>query len=276
MELADYVVIDSPPLTDVSDALPLAGIADEVLIVARLGVTKLSKLARLQDMLSQQGIYASGFVLVGEGAQAPRATTTPRSKSAGRRRLAAETGPPTPRNRSAPDVPDDPVRASGGAEPRPDRLRVPGQLVHRRGRRDPAAPWRGRRARRDVRDRGARRRDARHVPVHDAVVPGGGQRRERSGQLHQGRGPDPVRVLVRLSGDQDPPRVSIAARVLTRRRDSRDRIRGVVGAQPRVGGQQRGPPRLPPSVSCSTSCCSRSCSARSASASTSSGSSARS
>jgi Mrp family chromosome partitioning ATPase/capsular polysaccharide biosynthesis protein len=71
MELADYVVIDSPPLTDVSDALPLAGIADEVLIVARLGVTKLSKLARLQDMLSQQGIYASGFVLVGEGARRP-------------------------------------------------------------------------------------------------------------------------------------------------------------------------------------------------------------
>jgi Mrp family chromosome partitioning ATPase/capsular polysaccharide biosynthesis protein len=71
LEIADYVVIDSPPLTDVSDALPLAAVADEVLIVARLGESKLSKLSRLQDMLANQGIYGSGFVLVGEGARRP-------------------------------------------------------------------------------------------------------------------------------------------------------------------------------------------------------------
>ena len=71
LELADYVVIDSPPLTDVSDALPLAALADEVLVVARMGVSKLGKLARLQDMLANQGIRASGFVLVGEGARRP-------------------------------------------------------------------------------------------------------------------------------------------------------------------------------------------------------------
>ena len=34
-ELADYVIIDSPPLTDVIDALPLAAYADSVLIVSR-------------------------------------------------------------------------------------------------------------------------------------------------------------------------------------------------------------------------------------------------
>jgi Mrp family chromosome partitioning ATPase/capsular polysaccharide biosynthesis protein len=71
LELAEYVVIDSPPLTDVSDALPLAAVADEVLIVARLGESKISKLSRLQDMLANQGIYAGGFVLVGEGARRP-------------------------------------------------------------------------------------------------------------------------------------------------------------------------------------------------------------
>ncbi len=64
--LADFVVIDSPPLTDVSDALPLANLADEVLIVARMGVSKLSKLARLHDMLVSQGTRPSGLVLVGE------------------------------------------------------------------------------------------------------------------------------------------------------------------------------------------------------------------
>jgi succinoglycan biosynthesis transport protein ExoP len=39
--LADYVVIDSPPLTAVIDALPLAQFTDEVVIVARMGQSKI-------------------------------------------------------------------------------------------------------------------------------------------------------------------------------------------------------------------------------------------
>src|SRR5690606_9691868 len=39
--IADVVIIDSPPLNEVVDALPLAQHADSVLIVARLGVTRL-------------------------------------------------------------------------------------------------------------------------------------------------------------------------------------------------------------------------------------------
>ncbi|HTX10903.1 MAG TPA: AAA family ATPase [Solirubrobacteraceae bacterium] len=66
LEHADYVVIDSPPLTDVSDALPLAHVADDVLIVARIGVSRLSKLARLHDMLANQGTRPTGVVLVGD------------------------------------------------------------------------------------------------------------------------------------------------------------------------------------------------------------------
>jgi len=66
MELADFVVIDSPPLTAVIDALPLAQLADEVLIVARLGSSKLSKLSELHELLMEQGSYASGLVLIGE------------------------------------------------------------------------------------------------------------------------------------------------------------------------------------------------------------------
>ena len=92
LELADFVVIDSPPLTDVSDALPLASLVDEVLIVARLGVSKISKLARLQDMLRNQGIFATGFVLVGEGARRPGYYYAPvegRGVAAARRREAA-------------------------------------------------------------------------------------------------------------------------------------------------------------------------------------------
>ena len=51
-EIADYVIIDSPPLTEVIDALPLAQHADDVLIVVRLGRSHLNKLARLGELLA--------------------------------------------------------------------------------------------------------------------------------------------------------------------------------------------------------------------------------
>jgi succinoglycan biosynthesis transport protein ExoP len=64
-EQADFVVIDSPPLTAVIDALPLAQLADEILIVVRAGHSRLTKLAQLAEILNNQGAYATGIVLVG-------------------------------------------------------------------------------------------------------------------------------------------------------------------------------------------------------------------
>ena len=66
LELADFVVIDSPPLTDVSDALPLARAADEVLIIARIGTSRLNKLSALHDLLVDQGAHVAGILLVGD------------------------------------------------------------------------------------------------------------------------------------------------------------------------------------------------------------------
>ncbi len=63
--LADYVIIDSPPLNEVVDALPLARMSDAVLLVARLGVTKLDKLAQLAELLDENGVVPTGFALVG-------------------------------------------------------------------------------------------------------------------------------------------------------------------------------------------------------------------
>jgi receptor protein-tyrosine kinase len=63
--LADYVIIDSPPLADVIDVLPLARYVDDVLIVARLGHTRLNKLAELADLLTENEIKPAGFALVG-------------------------------------------------------------------------------------------------------------------------------------------------------------------------------------------------------------------
>jgi capsular exopolysaccharide synthesis family protein len=64
-KLADYVIIDSPPLSEVIDALPLAQRADEVLIVVRLGKTQLTKLAHLAELLSRHAIRPVGFAMVG-------------------------------------------------------------------------------------------------------------------------------------------------------------------------------------------------------------------
>jgi capsular exopolysaccharide synthesis family protein len=66
-QLADVVVLDTPPLTEVIDALPLARYVDDVLIVCRLGATNLDRLSRLSDVLSQNEIEPAGFVVVGSG-----------------------------------------------------------------------------------------------------------------------------------------------------------------------------------------------------------------
>lgn len=66
-DLCDCVVIDSPPLTEVIDALPLARQVDDVIVVVRMGASRLTQLARLSDLLAQNGIEPSGFALVGAG-----------------------------------------------------------------------------------------------------------------------------------------------------------------------------------------------------------------
>lgn len=63
--IADYVIIDSPPLTDVVDALPLANYVDDVLLVVRLGRTHLAKLSHLGELLAENGIKPAGFAVVG-------------------------------------------------------------------------------------------------------------------------------------------------------------------------------------------------------------------
>jgi capsular exopolysaccharide synthesis family protein len=67
VELADVVVVDSPPLTEVIDALPLAQQVDDVLLVVRLGSSNLGQLGRLGDLLEQNNVRPSGFVVVGSG-----------------------------------------------------------------------------------------------------------------------------------------------------------------------------------------------------------------
>jgi Mrp family chromosome partitioning ATPase len=52
-------------VTTVIDALPLAQFADEIIVVTRIGVSRLNKLVELDELFQAHGTYATGIVLVG-------------------------------------------------------------------------------------------------------------------------------------------------------------------------------------------------------------------
>jgi len=62
-DYADVIVIDSPPLTEVADALPLADVADTILVTVRLGRSRRDKLVELRRALAQRGVSPAGFVV---------------------------------------------------------------------------------------------------------------------------------------------------------------------------------------------------------------------
>jgi receptor protein-tyrosine kinase len=66
---ASWLVVDAPPLAMVPDALPLAKQVDVVILVVRLGNTRLKALEELAELLVQQGITPGGFVVVGGKSQ---------------------------------------------------------------------------------------------------------------------------------------------------------------------------------------------------------------
>jgi Mrp family chromosome partitioning ATPase/DNA-binding winged helix-turn-helix (wHTH) protein len=63
--VADYVLLDGPPLGEVSDALHAVPLVDHVLVVARIGSTSRSALETLRDLLRRAGRAATGYVVIG-------------------------------------------------------------------------------------------------------------------------------------------------------------------------------------------------------------------
>lgn len=57
----DVVVVDSPPLPEVAEALSLADAVESVLICVRIGHTRRDKLAELRDLLAQRGVTPLGL-----------------------------------------------------------------------------------------------------------------------------------------------------------------------------------------------------------------------
>lgn len=127
-ELADFVIVDSPPLLAVIDALQLAREADLVLIVAQLGRTDLRRLAALGSLLAEAHIDPAGIALIGAalpggtevyGYQAPPGGIDGAARAANRVRDArdAEDDPLTPQpsrrsRRLRPRLPGGPDRAT--------------------------------------------------------------------------------------------------------------------------------------------------------------------
>ncbi len=64
-KLADYVVVDSPPLAAVVDSMPLAQRVDRVLVVVHLGRTHLRRIRELGEILAGSGVRPAGFALLG-------------------------------------------------------------------------------------------------------------------------------------------------------------------------------------------------------------------
>jgi Mrp family chromosome partitioning ATPase len=64
-EMCDFVVIDSPPMTEVTDALAFAEEADDVVLVARIGASQVRKMSDLGELLTRSRIVPAGIVLVG-------------------------------------------------------------------------------------------------------------------------------------------------------------------------------------------------------------------
>ena len=63
--LADHVIVDTPPLGEVSDALRLAALVEDILIVARPGSTETTHLEALRDMLERIGQRPEGYIVLG-------------------------------------------------------------------------------------------------------------------------------------------------------------------------------------------------------------------
>ncbi len=80
---ADFVVIDSSPLSEVIDALPLAEAVNTVLVVVKLGRTRMGQLTELGELMAENGIKPAGFAVV----SAPKAARSDYHQYAGRPKI---------------------------------------------------------------------------------------------------------------------------------------------------------------------------------------------
>jgi Mrp family chromosome partitioning ATPase len=64
-QLADYVIVDTPPLGQISDGLRAAMVVDDIVLVARPGNTSRIELERTRELLDRMDHTPSGVVVIG-------------------------------------------------------------------------------------------------------------------------------------------------------------------------------------------------------------------
>jgi tyrosine-protein kinase len=65
-ELADYVIVDTPPLGQVSDALRAAVTVDDIVLVTRPGNTDRTELQHTRELLDRLGHTPTGLLVIGD------------------------------------------------------------------------------------------------------------------------------------------------------------------------------------------------------------------
>ena len=63
LQIADIVVIDCPPLTEVAEVLEVASAAEVIVLAVRLGRTRRDKLEEARELLAQRGVSPAGFIV---------------------------------------------------------------------------------------------------------------------------------------------------------------------------------------------------------------------
>jgi Mrp family chromosome partitioning ATPase len=65
--VADWVIVDVAPVTELSDLLMIGYASDDLLLVSRLGFTHETALTASRDFLESLNLTPSGHVLLGAG-----------------------------------------------------------------------------------------------------------------------------------------------------------------------------------------------------------------
>jgi Mrp family chromosome partitioning ATPase len=93
-ELVDYVILDTPPLGETSDALRLAAQVDDVVVVVRPGHSERASLRATRDLLERSEIFPCGMVVIGRASRSdppplPAQPPRPRAVRPGPRTVAS-------------------------------------------------------------------------------------------------------------------------------------------------------------------------------------------
>ena len=102
-EIADYVIIDTPPIGQVSDALRAAMIVDDIVLVSRPGNTDRTELQHTRELLDRMGHTPTGLLVIGEAGTGDAYVT-----------YGAEMSLDQPNGRATPPEPLSTPRARGG------------------------------------------------------------------------------------------------------------------------------------------------------------------